>query len=189
MANIVSEERIISIIKSILVSRDYRWQPIVCRGARYTRPARYHRRVFICVFADSEADWKCILSPAPVSPGIRAPFIVDLALSKWTRSRRLAERRMTLSAFILLPTFMCISRHDRRDNQRPLHYRECQSIVVILCVTALHCRVRAYTISVVPRRRRLRGANKFIHAYVYLRIYTLPYAPRNRAVESRSFDS
>lgn len=37
---------------------------------------------------------------------------------------------MTLSAFILLPTFMCISRHDRRDNRARAHYRECQSIVV-----------------------------------------------------------
>lgn len=46
----------------------------------------------------------------------------------------LAGRRMTLSAFILLPTFMCISRHDRRDNRARCGFIVNVSQLLLLCV-------------------------------------------------------
>jgi len=57
--------------------------------------------------------------------------------------RHSAEGRMTLSGFILLPTFMCISQHDRRDNRaRCIIVNVSQFWLRYVLVLASRCRLR-----------------------------------------------
>jgi len=49
---------------------------------------------------------------------------------------------MTLSAFILLPTFMCISQHDRRDNLARCIIVNVSQFLLRYVVLASRCRLR-----------------------------------------------
>lgn len=95
-------------------------------------------RMFARPFADNAPIGNIIYAPsAPRGWGTRrSPAVV---LSKSTRFLR--RGKTTLSAFILLLTFMCISRHDRRDNRARCIIVNVSQFLLLRVVLASHCRL------------------------------------------------
>jgi len=117
----VKKEWIIQIIKYVVqLSGFYWWQLIVSSCLS-----------FICTFVDNQPN-------EPASSGIRAVHCRALSCRN---QRDSTERQMTLFAFILLPTFMCISRHDRRDNRARCIIVNVSQFLLLRVVLASHCRL------------------------------------------------
>jgi len=109
----------------------YRWQLIVSSCFS-----------FICTFVvyrtiTSRMETYIIYAPRQLGDTRRS--LSSAVLSKSTRFHR--ERQMTLFAFILLPTFMCISRHDRRDNRARCIIVNVSQFLLLRVVLASHCRL------------------------------------------------
>lgn len=99
-------------------------------------------RMSVCTFADNEPIGNTYYFNA--SPGIRAVHCRSLSCRN---QRDSTERQMTLSAFILLPTFMCISRHDRRDNRARCIIVNVSQFLLLRVVLASALSIKQFTIA------------------------------------------
>lgn len=107
---------------------------------------------FACTFGDNTRRLEIYIIYAPLARGY-APFIADRCLVEITGDSS-SVRQMILSAFILLLTFMCISRHDRRDNRARCIIVNVSQFLLLRVVLASHCRLSFHNRTRVLSLRR-----------------------------------
>lgn len=95
-------------------------------------------RMFACTFADNESIGNIYIIYALCQPGDTRRSLSIAVLSKSTRFHQEAN---DFILFILLPTFMYISRHDRRDNPTRCIIVNVSQFLLLRVVLASHCRL------------------------------------------------
>lgn len=116
-------------------------------GLDYPRLHELHARYDVLPRARARAPRResvgemCIISVSPAGYNTRA-IVVDLPRLAYEIDAIPAERRMTLSVFILLPTFMCAARNTIAVIIAIVWIIVNVSRSLLLCVPASHCRLR-----------------------------------------------